>query len=183
MADIVYTPGVNVTIEIDTKDLPLSIDSQELARRIAKQSIKEAQTFWHSEAGRRLNTSRQRYQEAIQIDLNDDAPAVYLQHPNPRINKFILNLEIGIDKLDMKPALLKGKDKRVIPLWADAHHAGRQVQFVTVSTKSDPKSWLWPKSYRSKVRRGVNIHNTVIKQLDRNIIRRVANEVLRDLKV
>ncbi|NBU69841.1 MAG: hypothetical protein EBS53_00025 [Bacteroidetes bacterium] len=91
-----------ITVELPLKllDAPKNLRKKLPAtlRRIAM----EGKSFWKAEAGRRLKSSRQKYQEAISVQLVDDM-SFFLALTGP----FAYGIEEGRPAFDMKPGLMR----------------------------------------------------------------------------
>ncbi len=165
-----------VSIKID-KDIFSKEEWEELGKRVVKTAMHKAKSFWKTEAGLRLDSTRANYQKSIHIRGN----TIYLQHDNPTINKVLMRLENGTPtQIDLKPNLLKNQLYRVIPLNRD--NPAKPLTFRTVSVNSPSKSWMWPKSPSGKMGAGVKIHEDVLRELETYIIYDELTEVLKEKK-
>jgi len=96
---------------------------------------REALEFWRNEAGRTLNTTRLRYQSALYIYEDfSEGTVISLTTQNDSLLDAIEN---GATGFDMKPGLLKGAVRRVIPI-------GDKPDFRTVSTSQGSDKWMHP---------------------------------------
>jgi len=189
--------NVQVVIDIRFPDALLEYEKRirkkipSMVRRIAT----EGKSFWKSEAGRRLKSSRLAYQKAIDFRVVDDL-SFYLV-----LEGFLpYSVEYGRKGFDMKPGLLKNakpwppKRKfpralaatlapksitkyRIIPLNVN-HYINMQKPkvFRTVHDASPQNSWIHPGW------KGVNISETVIEELDKTIIPKHVKKLLGDLE-
>jgi hypothetical protein len=177
---------VNVVIKInDSEWKELTTKLVGVKDTIVKKAAQKAQSFWISEAGRRLDTSRWRYIEAIQFKPHYSGYKVFLQHTDRKVNTFLNRLENGMNgtQIDMKPAILakaaaKGKSYAIVPLWKE--HGGKPIEFRTVSVNSPPDSWLWPNS-SSMVFSGVQIKEAVVRELSNSILEAIIEETMQEL--
>ncbi len=161
-------------------------------RRIAM----EGKSFWKSQAGRKLKSSRKAYQDAIDMQVVDEL-SFYLT-----LEGFLAySIDYGGKSFDMKPGLLKnalpwppkGKRRfpralaatfapkaitryRIIPLNVN-HYVNMQKPkvFRTVHDQSPANSWIHPGW------KGMKISESVVEELDKHIIPRHINKLLGEL--
>lgn len=95
------TVGLEITLPSQLNKLPHKVTRKlpGLIRRIAL----AGKNFWKSEAGRRLKTSRKRYQEAVDFDILGSLDAVIAIS-----DTFAADIEFGAPGFDMKPGFMKG---------------------------------------------------------------------------
>lgn len=68
-----------------------------------------AHNEWQSEAGRRLNTTRRRYQDALRLTQVSDTKATIHLEASDKGTQWLVNaLEFGVESFDMKPKRLSG---------------------------------------------------------------------------
>jgi len=152
----------------------------------------EGRSFWRSEAGRRLKSSRLAYQKALNFHIVDNN-AAYIT-----LSGFLaVSVENGRKGFDMKPGFLAkpgGKRKfpralaaslpkrgaatryRIIPLNVNRYiNMKKPKVFRTVTDKSPAGSW-WHPGFN-----GIRIVDTVIQELNDNIIPRNVEKLFREL--
>ncbi len=173
---------INISINYNADSLAKFGDKLEIAvAKIARKAAEKAQSYWMTEAGKRLHTTSWKYIEAIQISEGTGGKtSIYLQHSDAKINSFLLRLEQGMggNQIDMKPELLKGAAWRIIPLWKES--GAKPIEFRTVSINSPVDSWLWPKDPNGTVGKGVHLMDNVYNELSNGLLDKVIEEVLRD---
>jgi len=103
------------------------------------------QTWWDA-ASESLDSTLQTYMSGLTVTVANDGIEATLNGWMPVVR------EVGSDKFDMKPGLLKNRSSRVIPM----HDGG----FRTVSTTSPASSW-WHPGFEAK-----NINDEVFKKTD-----------------
>ncbi len=162
-----------------------------MMRRIAM----EGKSFWKSEAGRKLKSSRKVYQDAIDMQVVDEL-SFYLT-----LEGFLAySIDTGNKGFDMKPGLLKNampwppKRRRfpralaatfapkaitrykIIPLNVN-HYVNMQKPkvFRTVHDQSPSNSWIHPGW------KGMKISESVVEELDKVIIPKHVNKLLGEL--
>lgn len=154
-------------------------------RRIAM----EGKSFWKSEAGRRLKSSRNAYQKGIDFKIADDTSAYLV------LEGFLpVSIENGRKGFDMKPGFLSKPSKkrkipkaiaaslpkkpaamrhRIIPLNVNKYiNMQKPTVFRTVTDLSPADSWLHPGF------KGRKIVDEVVKQLNEDIIPRHMKKML-----
>jgi hypothetical protein len=141
-------------------DLPDRLD--DLAWRAAE----EAKEFWREEAGRMLNTTRLRYQGAIEIyeDFQDGGLVVGMNMGD----QLVIDIEEGKPAYDLKPGFMGGRTHRVIPIKPPGDM--RSV----VAGAGDAK-WTHPGF------RGLDLAGETDKQLDNVIIPKYLDELFNKL--
>lgn len=189
----VFTGPINVHIDVKLPDELLNLDKKMLKRvpAMTRRIALEAKSFWKSEAGRRLRSSRKVYQNAIEHHMIDDT-SFYLT-----LSGYIpYSVEMGGQGFDMKPGFLRnakpwpppGKKRfprakaetfapksitqyRIIPLnvnrYVNMNHATlnqKPTKFRTVHDQSPAGSWKHPGF------KGARIADEVAKELDTRII-------------
>lgn len=163
-----------------------------MMRRIAT----EGKSFWKSEAGRKLKSSRKPYQDAISMTVVDDL-SFYLS-----LEGFLAySIDSGGQGFDMKPGLLKNampwppkkrrfpravaanlKDKstitryKIVPLNVN-HYVNMQKPkvFRTVHDQSPANSWIHPGW------KGMKISEAVVEELTNVIIPKHVSKLLGEL--
>jgi hypothetical protein len=123
-------------IELDVK-LPegLITDGRfdQLLGRYANDIAGEARDFWISEAGRRLKSSKRRYQDSIVLEGGASASGFTLSLSDP----LAIAVELGSQGFDMKPGLM-GK---VVPMNLDKQEVSTSPTFRTVTRAG---GWVHP---------------------------------------
>lgn len=186
--------GIYIELPDELIDLPKNLERKlpKTMRRIAL----EGKSFWKSEAGRKLKSSRMEYQKSIDMQIVDNT-SCYLV-----LQGFLaVSVEHGRKGFDMKPGFLakakpiSGKRKfpravadtlqktsggatryRVIPLNVNRYiNMQKPKVFRTVTDKSPAGSWLHPGF------QGVNLVETVIEELNTNIIPKNVHDLLGEL--
>ena len=102
----------------------------------AKQGLREltraAHLEWIDEAGRKLNTTRRRYQDSVQYTLEGPYRGVItLQAKDKGTQWLVLALERGVKGFDLKPGRL-GKDNRPAYYWS------KHATIVAAGKKKEP---------------------------------------------
>ncbi len=128
----------------------------------------EAQQFWSEEAGRKLNTTRLRYQQSLYIyeDFTSSEGTVIGMHTE---DKLVIAIEEGAPGFDLKPGFLKGGTRRVIPI----PNPPKDMRVVTAGQGDD--KWMhpgWP---------GLDLVGETDKQLDTVIIPKHLNKLFDSL--
>jgi hypothetical protein len=150
-------------------------------RRIAM----EGKSFWKAEAGRKLKSSRTKYQEAINFQVIDDL-SFYLSLEG----SFAYGIEVGRPPFDMKPGLMKNalpwppkkrkfpsdirhllRDKspitryKIIPLNVNRYvNMTKPKVFRTIHDQTEASAWQHPGNT------GVNLAQTVVDELVTRVI-------------
>lgn len=179
-------PGVSVDIVVDIpKDF---INDEEFHKRlpsVIEEAVLEAAVFWESEAGRRLKTSRERYQAAIHVDTDGATSQIVLKDP------FAVMIETGTSGWNMKEQFLRSPKARtgaikmpravaaglikgappsrriVVPINGNRQAPFTQpTAFRTVTDKQPASMWNHPGVT------GVDIASDVIHELETNILPR-----------
>lgn len=131
MADLVQTALVELAVEelSDLEDLPGKLD------QIESDIGREALRYWQEESGKFLNTTRLRYQQSLSIyeDFAEGGTVVSMATED----KLVIDIEEGKPSFDMKPGLLKGAERRVIPM-----NKGTDMRILTKGT--DDSKWQHP---------------------------------------
>ena len=162
---------IGLKLEVDIPDDFLS--TEEFSRRLPEAMLEIARRgvdFWRSEAGRRLRSSRDKYMDALYVDYGGGDIAIRLGSGLPE-DKLVLALEMGAPMYDMKPGLLAQRGRRVIPL----SPGGGATIYRTVSDDSPSELFIhpgWP---------GLFLHETVMEELENNIIPEVIQELVEDM--
>lgn len=78
----------------------------------------QAMHEWQDEAGRRLKTTRRRYQDAIQMTVDGNTSELRLQAKDAKTQWLVTSLEYGVEPFDMKPKRLEGKPAF---FWSEYH--------------------------------------------------------------
>lgn len=190
-------PQAQVAVDVKFPDSLLNFDKRLVKklpgtmRRIAL----EGKSFWKSEAGRKLKSSRKVYQDGIDMQVVDST-SFYLV-----LSGYLpYSIDMGNKAFDMKPGLLKnammrkpGKRPipravaatmqpkaagryRVIPLNVNRYiNMQKPTVFRTVSDNSPAGSWKHPGW------KGVKISETVVTELDTVIIPKHMKKLLEEL--
>lgn len=125
----------------------------------------EAKEFWSSEAARHLNTTRLRYQNALEV-YEDFSEGVTVQL-NPD-DSFVTEIEEGTPGYDMKPALLGGEIRRVIPI-------GPTGEMRVVSRDQGSEVWM------KKAHPGLKLEEVVDAHTENAIIPTHLNRLFEEL--
>jgi hypothetical protein len=127
--------------------MPLSVEmdmeSTDILKEILEDSVdefldevrNEIELAWRRRAtnSSRLNTTKKRYLDAIEVKREGDDITMYLT------DELAASLESGQDPYDLKPGFLKGHTHRVVPL---VNSRSGETKFRTISAKSSP--WVHP---------------------------------------
>jgi hypothetical protein len=153
-------------IDIKLRDMPDFEGFGEEFDTQFKKSIKkmayEAKEFWQSEAGRRLKTSRESYQKALAVYESESGASVRLGGSGTKDQRWLAKaVETGIPSFDMKPGLLAGADRRIIPV---TDRVSGQTKFRTVAKYGQDHKWVHPGIT------GIHLQDEVIKELNETII-------------
>ncbi len=156
-------------LELAIEDLDESFG--QIPDRIEEASAKaaeEAKKFWSEEAGRRLNTTRNRYQAALYIDeeFGEDGGLVITMHDT---DKLVIAIEEGSPGFDLKPGFLKGGSRRVIPIPSPP----KDMRVVTDTQGTD--KWMHPGWD------GLELAQETDKHIDEVIVPRHLNEIFENL--
>jgi hypothetical protein len=155
-----FTPSVridNIELELTEGMLDFEAFNKEFVEQFQKRLKKiayEGKEFWATEAGKKLNTTREAYQNSLGVqDNGDDSYTISIAGRGGKGTKeqrwLALALEDGIPRFDMKPGFLPGRESRVIRL-ADGN-------FRTV-TKLQTGKWIHPGFEGLKIQEMVKEH-------------------------
>jgi hypothetical protein len=155
--------------ELLEDDFPDSAEAEALVSGYAYEAAKEAKDFWSEEAGRNLNTTRERYQAQISIyeDYGDNSVAVVLNEENDRL---VGGLESGSKPYDMKAGLLDGRQKRIVNMGGPGI-----TKFKTVTQAPQNAKWQHPGFP------GLKLVDIVEDELDNAIIPKYTEKLFKDL--
>lgn len=190
----VFISGVVISVDVSpsilnyTKNLKRKLPGT--IRRIAM----EGKSFWKSEAGRKLKSSRRVYQNSIKMDIISDTSFTL------QLEGFLAcSIDDGNSKFDMKPGFLSnaklfGKRKypraiaanllnksaitmyRIIPLNVNRYITMQKPKvFRTVHNLSPASSW-WHPGWK-----GIKISNSVVQELQNKIIPKHLKELLNSI--
>jgi len=137
----------------------------QLMEQYAPSIAGEARDFWVSAAGRRLSSSRQRYQDAIQLeDADGSGFSISLNDP------LAVSVELGEEAFDMKPGLMG----RVVPmnLGKVPFPSREDVTFRKVTPGSD---WI------RKARPGKHILDSVTDEIMEVIIPKYIQKIIEEM--
>lgn len=193
----VLTSPQNLQINIDVSFPEALLDyDKKLKKKLPgtmRRIAMEGKSFWKSEAGRKLKSSRKAYQDAIDMQVVDEL-SFYLT-----LEGFLAySIDYGGKGFDMKPGLLKNalpkKRKfpralaatfapkvaltryRIVPLNVNNHiNLQKPKVFRTVHDQSPANSWIHPGW------KGMKISEAVVEELDKKIIPRHINKLLGEL--
>ena len=160
---------------ITLKFKPLNID--ELEREFQKaveegmnELSEEVEWEWRTQAAQKLDTSRDEYLKALSFTKQKDSVEVTL-------DGWVANMvELGHQRFNMKPGLLKGNLWRVIPLGKPKGSKG----FSKVSINSPADSWIWEEI---KHKGGVQIHKSVQEAVDTKHVPRIFKQIMEKIKL
>jgi len=155
----VYLSGVYEVAQ----DMDLTEDEIEEA---AYKSAQEALEFWRNEASRRLDSTRDRYVDAIYI-YEDFGEGVVIGLSET--DEMVIHLEQGYGRFDMKPGLLQGRDSRVIPIRERSY---MPVHFRTVTKRQGADKWIHPGW------EGLHLVEEVDRELDNKIVPKYIEELV-----
>ncbi len=195
----VLTAPQNVQVHIDVRFPEALLDfDKKLKKKLPgtmRRIAMEGKSFWKSQAGRKLKSSRKAYQDAIDMQMVDEL-SFYLT-----LEGFLAySVDYGGKSFDMKPGLMKNalpwppkrrripKDwipksppgtinrYRVVPL-NPSHFINMQKPkaFRTVHDQSPVGSWKHPGW------KGMKISESVVEELDKKIIPKHIAKLLGDL--
>jgi len=100
---IVTRSNVNIDIVFPTVLLTLPKRITRKLPGLIRRITVEGKNFWKSEAGRKLKSSRTRYQAAIDFDISSSTSATL-----SLTDSFALDIEFGSPGFDMKPGFMRG---------------------------------------------------------------------------
>lgn len=192
----VNRPTLQVSINVDVSSKLKNFGS-ELKKRLPgtiRRIALEGKSFWKSEAGRKLKSSRKVYQNSIKMDMTGNTSF------SLRLEGFLAcSVEVGNPKkFDMKPGFLRNpstkkrkfpatlRDQlrqkapytmyRIIPLNVNRYISMQKpTVFRTVHDQSPKNSWMHPGW------KGVNISKAVVAELKKNIIPKHIKEMMKGL--
>lgn len=138
---------------------------------------RDGKNFWKSEAGRRLKSSREAYQAAIEWGADMQVGVTLGLTGGSKSENFLANaVEFGYPAFDMKPGLLKSKALVRVPLNVDRRVVFSNPKvFRTITNKSPVDSWIHPGW------QGMNIVDDVVDELNDNIIPQRIGELMEKL--
>jgi len=97
---------INIKIEVDLGEIGKTIEKA--ASDALKQLATQAYEEWQSEAGRRLKTTRRRYQDALHWTMKSDTEAeITLFARDKKTNWIVTALERGVGPYSIRDAALK----------------------------------------------------------------------------
>ena len=88
----------------------------------------EIERMWVDKVSEVLTDTRQQYLDGLKFEKSQDSMTVTVEGFVPA------SMELGIKSYDLKPGFLKGRQSRVIPLWAPGTKF--PVEFRTVTANS-----------------------------------------------
>lgn len=159
-------------LEFAVEDFEESTEKlQDKLSDVAYKAAEDGKTFWSEEAGRRLNTTRNRYQESLYIYEDFSEGVVIGMQP---ADKLVLAIEEGAPGFDLKPGFRKGQpgSSRMIPM-AQPPSANSAARFYFSDQR--PDAWMHPGW------KGMNLVDETDKQLDDIIIPKHLNELFDSL--
>lgn len=199
-------PLTNFTVHVDVEIPHEFLDTDEFIAELPK-AVRTvgilAHSFWESEAGKRLVSSRRDYQKALSMELVSNTEVhVTLggTHLVGKKNTYVIAVELGGPKFDMKPGFLASKftNKKKIPkavaenlkrwkwkppiakwLVIPLHTQPRQVVFSSPKIFRTVHDNLPQNAYQHPGWKGVNIHKDVIKEVNEVIIPDVIGNLLK----
>ncbi len=155
---------MNLQLEVKLPEGLLEDDRfDKLLARYANDIAGEARDFWISEAGRRLKSSKRRYQDAIQL-VSADVGGFTITLSDP----LAVAVELGAQGFDMKPGLM-GK---VVPMNLDKQEVATSPTFRTVTREGKWKHPGWD---------GKNIIDDVIEEIVDKIIPKYVQKIIEEL--
>lgn len=130
VTDAVLRSAIELTVEETEKFEELPDMVVEAAREIGADALH----YWRTQAGMMLNTTRERYQQALEVSEDfSDGVVVRMKEDD----KLVVAIECGKQSFDLKPGFLKGRPARVIPI-----NPPRDMRTVTSGT--DASKWIHP---------------------------------------
>lgn len=188
---------VGVTISVDISNSILNY-TKNLNRKLPgtlRRIAMEGKSFWKSEAGRKLKSSRNEYMKSIQMEVHNDTSF------SLKLEGFLAcSIDAGHPKFDMKPGLLRnatrpfGKRKypravaanlpkksaitmyRIVPLNVNRYITMQKPKvFRTVHNLSPQASW-WHPGWK-----GMKISDAVVQELQTKIIPKHLKELLNSI--
>lgn len=205
MANFIHTTSasdLNVEVTIDLPSGFLSTEEFENALpKALKTAAKLALTYWESEAGKRLKSSRRDYQKALSMaQVSNTEVHIILGGTNMvgKKNTYVVAVELGGPKFDMKPGFMASPhtNKKKIPRavadvlhkwpWAKPKNkwlviplnTERQVVFTNPKIFRTVHDNLPTQAYQHPGWKGARIHEDVVKELDEHIIPEVLGPIL-----
>lgn len=198
------TTAGDLNLEISV-ELPSGfLDTEEFEKALPK-ALKTAgilaKTYWESEAGKRLKSSRRDYQKALSMEqVSNTEVHITLGGANKvgKKNTYVIAVELGGPKFDMKPGFLASPytNKKKIPRavaevlhkwpWKSPKNkwlviplnTERQVVFANPKIFRTVHDNLPNQAYQHPGWQGVQIHKDVIKELDEHILPEVLGPIL-----
>jgi hypothetical protein len=186
-------PRVSIRVDLSTRLKTLATNLGKELDKVAGAIAKEGKSFWKSEAGRKLKSSRTPYIDGLDVKVNQKSATILLSGFIPYM------VEVGVPQFDMKPGFLAkakpiGKRKiprdkaasitptktpatmyRIIPLNVNRQVNRKPTLFRTVTDKSPPGSWNFPGM------KGKNLREEVINELNDVIIPKHMKKLLDSL--
>lgn len=177
-------PAMVITMDVPPDLMNSAEFEQRLPEALAEAAL-EAGTFWESEAGRRLTTMRQRYQQAIHVNQNgsdisitlEDPLAVAVDQGSPGFSlrdSFLRSAKIKPGPVKIPRAVAASLPKTgqkaaskwmVIPLNVDRQAPFTNPKVFRTFTDKQPESkWMHPGF------KGVHIAEDVVRELQDNIL-------------
>jgi hypothetical protein len=103
--------SIRVKVEVNFKGMEDRIRAA--AGRGLRKVATAAHGEWQTEAGRRLSSTRRRYQDALKLtQIDDEHATIHLEASDKSTNWLVNALEYGAESFDMKPSRLKGHAAR-----------------------------------------------------------------------
>jgi len=160
----------DITTKMVDGMLPNADELEDMIIDASWEAAEEAKDFWSAEAGRVLNTTRERYQRQIGTYQSfEDADAGIVVMLNTDNDKLVKAIEDGAPKYSLKPGFLQNRQTRVIPMKVAS------PPFRTVSAKAQATPWEHPGFI------GLKLAEIVDDELDQTILPKHATRIFKKL--
>lgn len=157
----------SININLSDRDWDKVEEEFNLALRQIKNEIsEEIEWRWRIKAGLQLNTSREEYLKALRFETTVDGVTANLEGWLPVVTEAGLTTK----SFDMRPGLLKGRERRVIPMGKPSGSRG----FATVPYGEKSPPWQWAEI---KHPGGVQIHKQVQQEVEEELIPEAFNKL------
>lgn len=169
---------INIKVPKEFKQL------KEVQERVLEATIDmviEAKSVWETEAGQKLNTTRERYIKALSVE-TDYVGGSYIELGKD--DKLVKMLETGARPYDLKPGLLRPGTKKLrwtkdgVPFRTvklDPAHRKGPAEYVTVSGNTPEQDW-WHPGFE-----GMHLRTEVYRALRDDIIPKHVNQIVKEI--
>ena len=142
---------------------------------------RQAKSFWRSEAGRRLKTSREAYQRSLHMEKTEYGYSVQVGVNGSKSENWLAkSVEEGNEGYDMKPGFMANAPKSptgaalvVVNEKRRINKKGSVIRSVGASSKSG--SWMYPKT------EGIHLKEEVVKHIEEELAPKYIDELLKEI--